>query len=192
MSRIKKWKNPGTDRNSGYNGLYSSWCDMKRRVGNKVGNRPTYSDVTVCEEWYDYDIFFEWAIKNGWKPGLCIDKDILKPGNRIYCPEYCCWVTRSENSKECLKRNGVPLKNPEIAAKRSGDKHPMKNLETKLKVSGKNNRNAKKVKCIETGKIYECCADAELELNLSRSSVSNAANPKGHRKTTNGLHWEYV
>lgn len=168
MTKItKKWKNPGSVNSSNYSGLYRSWKNMLVRSGNKDGKNPTYSDVTVCREWYDYDVFFEWAIENGWKKGLCLDKDSIIPGNREYKPEACKWVSRGENSAERNKR--IPTK-----------------------ISG-NNPFAKKVQCVETGKIYECCRDAERELNIPFQSVSSAANPKCIRnKLAGGYHWKYL
>lgn len=173
----KKWKNPGAERNSSYAGLYRSWKAIFKRVGNKDGIHPTYSDVTVCDRWFSYDNFFE-DMADTWFNGATIDKDTIKPGNRIYCKEYCKWITKSENVKERNERIGRP--NPTIRP------------EIKIKISGSNNYKSKKVKCIETGKIYDCCKDAECDLKLYISAVSNAANPKRREKTAGGYHWEYI
>lgn len=59
--------------------------------------------VTVCKEWYDFKTFYDWAIANGWRKGLFIDKDILPkkrglPPN-IYSPDTCCFVTTKENNR---------------------------------------------------------------------------------------------
>lgn len=60
--------------------------------------------VRVCKEWReDGQKFFNWAINNGWKQGLQLDKDIipLKLGipAKLYSPKMCCFVTREENLK---------------------------------------------------------------------------------------------
>lgn len=53
--------------------------------------------------------------------------------------------------------------------------------------------NAKKVKCVETGKIYDCCADAVEELGYKRSKSSRISRvAQGYRKTFQGYHWEFV
>lgn len=58
--------------------------------------------IRVCDEWrQDGQKFFDWAISNGWKKGLQLDKDILcKKLNispAIYSPTTCLFVTRAEN-----------------------------------------------------------------------------------------------
>jgi hypothetical protein len=58
--------------------------------------------VVVCEEWRNsYEAFANWALENGWKKGLQIDKDKLskeKPGKQ-YGPDFCCFLTCKENSQ---------------------------------------------------------------------------------------------
>lgn len=99
----RKWKSPGGTPNNQYRPFYDSWKCMIRRAGNKDGKSPTYIDVTVCERWLSYDNFFEDMVDT-WEPGLCLDKDIIKPGNREYCKEYCKWVSKTENAEEVNNR----------------------------------------------------------------------------------------
>lgn len=59
----------------------------------------------------------------------------------------------------------------------------------------KNERKAKtdgkKIKCIETGKIYYSIGQARKEMGLkSRSGISACCS--GKQKTAGGYHWEYV
>lgn len=87
--------------------LYRIWNKIKERCYCKTAN--SYSDyggrgVTVCFEWLnDFKIFYQWAISNGWKPGLQIDKDIIpkKMGipTNLYSAEMCCFVTSLENNR---------------------------------------------------------------------------------------------
>ena len=61
---------------------------------------PTYKDVTVCEEWHNFQNFAEWMednydpeIMQGWQ----LDKDILFKGNKIYSPDTCRLVPAEIN-----------------------------------------------------------------------------------------------
>ena len=78
--------------------LYAVWCAMRNRC-NKPGvngyNRYGGRGIKVCEEWQNSFVpFLGWAMANGYKEGLEIDR-INNDGN--YCPENCRWVTRFEN-----------------------------------------------------------------------------------------------
>lgn len=58
--------------------------------------------VTVCGEWKDNPkAFVDWAVANGWQPGLHIDKDILCDEKgihpHIYSPDTCQWVSAKVN-----------------------------------------------------------------------------------------------
>lgn len=73
---------------------------MKERCYNPQDKR--YKDwgargITVCEEWLnDANAFVSWAITNGYKDGLSIDR-IDNDGS--YCPDNCRWVTLAENNQ---------------------------------------------------------------------------------------------
>lgn len=83
--------------------LYGVWSGMKRRCYNE--NVKQYKDyggkgVVVCKEWNnDFMCFFRWAILNGWKEGLQLDKD-TKGDGMLYSPENCCFITPKENSNK--------------------------------------------------------------------------------------------
>lgn len=90
-----------------YPKLYEVWLTMKGRCENP--NRPKYKDygargIKVCEEWHDAEVFCKWALENGYKEGLQIDR-IDVNGN--YEPSNCRWVTPKENSRN--RRNTVLL-----------------------------------------------------------------------------------
>ena len=59
----------------------------------------------MCEEWErNSRAFYDWAIKNGYKEGLQIDR-INVDGD--YCPENCRFVTPKENSNN--RRNSIRI-----------------------------------------------------------------------------------
>ena len=88
----------GDAKRGKYTQLYNSWRGMKDRCNNKNNTRyDSYGGkgVSVCEEWNDFLNFKEWALDNGYKPGLTIErKDV--DGN--YEPSNCCWVTNKEQA----------------------------------------------------------------------------------------------
>lgn len=91
--------------------LYHIWIDIKQRCYNE--NSSAYFNygargVKMCDEWkYSYQSFYDWAISNGWKKGLCIDKD-LKGNSLIYSPNTCSILTRTINNQH---RRSVKLTN---------------------------------------------------------------------------------
>jgi hypothetical protein len=79
---------------------YKIWSGIHNRAGNFDGKHSSYSDVTVCEEWWNYQNFAKWYEEHKYDikdDFLCIDKDILNPKNRIYSPETCCLIPNSIN-----------------------------------------------------------------------------------------------
>ena len=79
--------------------LFNLWQTMKSRCENP--NREKYKDygergIRVCNEWQDASNFVLWALRNGYKDGLQLDR-MNNDGN--YCPENCRFVTPKENSR---------------------------------------------------------------------------------------------
>ena len=78
--------------------LYGVWCSMKARCNNP--NTKSYKNyggrgIKVCDEWQNnFKSFYEWAINNGYKEGLEIDR-IDNNGN--YEPNNCRFITKQEN-----------------------------------------------------------------------------------------------
>lgn len=85
---------------------FEAWMSLMKRSFSKLvkDKHETYKDVTCCDEWLVYDEFYDWLHNqenfNKWYNGSrwCIDKDILKKGNKIYSPDNCCLVPSNVNS----------------------------------------------------------------------------------------------
>lgn len=98
------------------NYLYTCLTNIKIRCLNK--NAPNYEyyggrGIAIHEEWLSsYENFRDWALKNGYKKGLTIDR-IDVDGN--YEPSNCRWVTKlTQSANQRPKRNqtGFPGVNP--------------------------------------------------------------------------------
>lgn len=78
--------------------FYQAWVNMIRRgFSNSEKERyPTYRDVSVCAEWLLFSNFKSWMANQDWS-GNHLDKDIIMPGNKIYSPHGCAFVTPSTN-----------------------------------------------------------------------------------------------
>lgn len=88
--------------------LYRLWESIKARCYNsKRKDYPNYGGrgITVCKEWFCFDVFKNWALENGYNPGLEIDR-INNDG--IYCPDNCRFVTHSENNRnKRIRRDNI-------------------------------------------------------------------------------------
>ncbi len=89
--------------------LHNIWTHMKSRCYNK--NRPQYKDwggrgIIVCDEWkYSFLSFRNWALKNGYRDDLSIDR-INNDGN--YEPSNCRFAnknTQARNTKKLRRDN---------------------------------------------------------------------------------------
>lgn len=85
---------------------YNSWRSMRKRCDDK--NNKCYkwyggAGVTYDPRWSSFEVFFE---EMGERPeGMTLDKDSIKPGNKVYCKEYCCWSTPKTQQRN--KRNTI-------------------------------------------------------------------------------------
>lgn len=70
---------------------------------------PTYENCVICDEWLTFSNFKRWMEAQDWK-GKAIDKDIIKKGNKVYCPDFCAFVTTDVNNFVITRRSGRDLK----------------------------------------------------------------------------------
>lgn len=78
---------------------WRKWMSMLTRCYgvDNFGDRPTYADCHVCNEWHLFSNFKVWFDDN-YVDGCVLDKDLLIRGNKIYSPETCCFVPQRINT----------------------------------------------------------------------------------------------
>lgn len=78
---------------------YRAWVNMLTRAYYPAfhARNPTYIGVTVCEEWHSFMAFRAWMETQDWE-GKQLDKDIIAPGNKVYSPDTCVFVSVALNS----------------------------------------------------------------------------------------------
>jgi hypothetical protein len=79
--------------------FYSVWKSMISRCYSKKYQEqyPTYIGCTVCDEWLVFSKFKAWMELQDWQ-GRHLDKDILSPNNKVYSPDFCCFVSALTNT----------------------------------------------------------------------------------------------
>ena len=90
--------------------LYKTWSSMKRRCDNPdEHHKKYYKDITICKDWYNFDLFKKWAYENNYIEGYTIERLNVFKG---YYPENCTWIPKNQQSinkrnKSHLIINGI-------------------------------------------------------------------------------------
>lgn len=103
--------------------LYSIWSGIKKRIFDKK-NQDYHNyggrGITLSKRWLKYESFKKWAIKNGYKDNLSIERKNFNQGyassNCIWIPMNAQWINRrglikykGENQKHAgLRLGGSP------------------------------------------------------------------------------------
>lgn len=79
--------------------FYKRWKMLLMRCYSEreQEKKPYYKGCKVCEEWLTFTNFRAWMLSQDWE-GKELDKDIITPGNKLYSPENCIFVTQAINS----------------------------------------------------------------------------------------------
>lgn len=80
--------------------LYTSWSGMLNRVYNSVTDlaKINYGDCEVDDKWFYIGNYAEWFNKQVVKDKWQLDKDLIVPGNRVYCKDRCVFLPREINT----------------------------------------------------------------------------------------------
>lgn len=80
---------------------YAIWGLMMLRCYDVSAHArlPSYSDVTICDEWHNFSVFSLWYHRYYPRNGLNyhIDKDLLDSSSREYGPLSCLFISPSLN-----------------------------------------------------------------------------------------------
>ncbi len=86
--------------------LFNRWKGFFART--KHSKAYVQKGIKVCPEWYDFAVFKRWAMKNGFKPELQLDR-IDNQGD--YSPQNCQWISQAKNvSKMWADRDKATIK----------------------------------------------------------------------------------
>lgn len=97
--------------------IYSLWRGVVQRTlsntYSKKRKRNVYEQATLCEEWYNFQVFCKFVCENNYyNVGYQLDKDLLVRGNKHYSPKTCCFLPLELNGSICSdfeNSNGLPL-----------------------------------------------------------------------------------
>lgn len=79
--------------------LHRIWSNMKQRCTNpKTKDYRYYGErgIQVCDEWQNFESFYYWAIANGYKDGLTIER---KDNDDNYEPSNCEWIPKNRQQR---------------------------------------------------------------------------------------------
>lgn len=91
---------------------YEDWNSMLKRCYVGESAETSYKDVSVSNEWHNFQNFAEWATSQEFfgESGYVLEKDLLVKHANLYSPNTCCYLPKEINSFVKRKRmNSLPL-----------------------------------------------------------------------------------
>lgn len=90
--------------------LHQVWRGIKDRCYNANAKNYKYyggRGITICDEWlHDFEAFYDWSMKNGYKEGLTIDRINVKYD---YCPDNCRWTTMKQQNRNSRHNRNITI-----------------------------------------------------------------------------------
>ena len=80
---------------------YEVWVSMIRRCYSGESRFSAWHDCIVEDEWHNFQTFAKWYEENYYEVDndvMCLDKDILNKGNKVYSSKTCCFVPNRVNT----------------------------------------------------------------------------------------------
>jgi len=168
---------------------YNVWHDMIRRCYSEKSKEKFQAYFHICmvsKLWHNYQNFAEWFNENKYEVDgrLHIDKDILYPGNKIYCPDTCLLVPQRINMLFLNKPNKRGLPNGIVRyldrylVKYNGVEHGYRNtLEDAFELYARVKKDAiikiaDEYKEIIPRKLYEALLKYDVIINADRNYVA--------------------
>lgn len=163
---------------------YTAWNGMLERCYSEKFQKkhPAYIGCTVSPDWHNFQTFSDWYENQRYKGvGYHLDKDILKKGNKVYCPDFCRFVPSNINKllqSSKKSRGDLPIGVTFYAGKfcahssKSGKKTYIGRYDTAIDafMAYKKARESNIAECAELYKefmdseVYEALINYEIEL----------------------------
>lgn len=103
--------------------LYQVWLNMRRRCYEPTNKRWEHyggKGIQVCGEWKDdYLAFREWAMSNGYKKSLTLDR-VDNDGD--YCPENCRWADLKTQQNNTSRNRWVEFEGKKYTVSQLADR----------------------------------------------------------------------
>lgn len=168
---------------------YNVWHDMIRRCYSEKSKEKFQAYFHICmvsKLWHNYQNFAEWFNENKYEVDgrLHIDKDILYPGNKIYCPDTCLLVPQRINMLFLNKPNkrglpnGIVRYSDKYLVKYNGVEYGYRNtLEDAFELYARVKKDAiikiaNEYKEIIPRKLYEALLKYDVIINADRNYVA--------------------
>ena len=92
--------------------LFHAYNNMKQRCYNEKSDQYKHyggRGITVCNEWLsDPQVFFDWAMANGYTDKLTLDR---KDNNKGYSPDNCRWVSQAVQNRNTRQNVSITIGN---------------------------------------------------------------------------------